>query len=196
MILLIDNYDSFTYNLYQYLCLSHSDVKVVRNDQLTLEDIASMGVEGIVISPGPGHPKDAGICVELIRHFSAKIPLLGVCLGYQAMVEAFGGDVIHANEIMHGKQSVISHDGSLLYQNMDERVTVGRYHSLMAKPSTLPEVFTVTAQTDNGVIMSIQHKTDPTYGVQYHPESILTVDGEKILRNFIDLCVQRAGKKP
>lgn len=195
MILLIDNYDSFTYNLYQYLCLSHPQVKVVRNDQLTLEEIAEMNVDGIVISPGPGHPKDAGICVELIRHFSGKIPLLGVCLGYQAMVEAFGGDVVHANEIMHGKQSSIHHDGSVLYRDMGETVIVGRYHSLMAKPSTLPSVFKVTAQTENGIIMSIQHQTHPTYGVQYHPESILTIDGDKILRNFIDLCVQRAGDK-
>ena len=188
MILLIDNYDSFTYNLYQYLCELGAEVEVVRNDQATLEDIAVMGPEKIVISPGPCTPKEAGISVPLVRHFAGKLPMLGVCLGHQAIGEAFGGVVAGAGEIVHGKTSVIHHNGEGVFRGLPDPFEAVRYHSLSIQREGFPEgELEVTAESDSGVIMGVRHRRYAIEGVQFHPESILTSAGKDLLRNFLEM---------
>ena len=186
MILLIDNYDSFSYNVYQLTASVDPDVKVIRNDELTVEEIAALKPSHIILSPGPGKPVDAGICEEVIRHFTGKLPILGICLGHQAICEVFGATVTYAKELMHGKQSTAVLDkDSVLFQGMNREITVARYHSLAAAADTMPEILKVTAQTKDGEIMAVEHRDFPVYGVQFHPESVLTPDGAEIMENFI-----------
>lgn len=186
MILLIDNYDSFSYNVYQLTASVAPDVKVVRNDELTVEEIEGLMPSHIILSPGPGKPVDAGICEEVIRHFAGKVPILGICLGHQAICEVFGATVTYAKELMHGKQSTTVLDtDSVLFQGMNREITVARYHSLAAAPDTMPEILRITARTEDGEIMAVEHKDFPVYGVQFHPESVLTPDGAEIMENFI-----------
>ncbi|HUF52727.1 MAG TPA: aminodeoxychorismate/anthranilate synthase component II [Dehalococcoidia bacterium] len=188
MILLLDNYDSFTYNLYQYLCELGAEVEVVRNDQATVEDIDAMNPEKIVISPGPCTPKEAGISVALIKHFGGKMPILGVCLGHQALGEAFGGNTVNAGEIVHGKTSMISHDGKGVFAGLENPFEAIRYHSLAIDRATFPEdELEVTATSDSGVIMGVRHRRYPIEGVQFHPESILTGEGKHLLNNFLEM---------
>lgn len=186
MILLIDNYDSFTYNLYQYLGELGRKVKVIRNDQITLDEIKEMNPECIVISPGPGRPDSAGICLETITTFSGDIPLLGICLGHQSIGQAFGGEVTYAPELYHGKASMIQHDSKGVYQDLEKEVSVGRYHSLIVNRENLPDCFVVTSWTEDGLIMGIRHKEHKTEGIQFHPESILTPEGKQMLKNFVE----------
>ena len=186
MILLIDNYDSFTYNLYQYLCELGAEVRVVRNDETTVEDIALMAPGRIVISPGPCTPEKAGISNDVIRHFGPRIPTLGVCLGHQCIGYAYGGRVGGAGEIMHGKTSMIHHDGEGVFKGLPNPFEAIRYHSLAVYREDLPEDLEVTAWTDNGIIMGLRHKTHPVQGVQFHPESIMTKVGHDVLRNFLE----------
>lgn len=186
MILMIDNYDSFTYNLYQYFGEIYSDIKVVRNDCITIEEIEKLAPEAIVISPGPGYPKDAGISVDVIKHFSGKLPILGICLGHQSICEAFGGKIVKADELMHGKSSKISIDNSSpVFKDLPKDIEAARYHSLIAEHSSLPECLEATAFDSAGQIMAVQHREHPTYGLQFHPESVLTADGKIIIRNFL-----------
>jgi anthranilate synthase/aminodeoxychorismate synthase-like glutamine amidotransferase len=192
-VLLIDNYDSFTYNLYQYLCELGAEVTVRRNDALTVSEAVSLGADFVVISPGPGVPRDAGISIDLIRALGSATPVLGVCLGHQAIAEAFGGVVTRAPELMHGKASAIHHDGSGVFDGLPSPFSAIRYHSLCAAPEAVPDCLEVTARTDSGVIMAVRHKTLPVHGVQFHPESILTEHGKALLRNFLSL---RAGSVP
>lgn len=187
MILLIDNYDSFTYNLVQYLGELGERLEIFRNDKLTLEDIAKMAPGKIVISPGPGRPRDAGISCALIREFSARVPILGVCLGHQCIGEVFGGKVIHAKRLMHGKTSLIYHDGQTIFKGVQQPFTATRYHSLIVEKESLPECLEIIARTDTDEIMGLKHRRLPVWGVQFHPESILTEEGKKILRNFIEI---------
>ncbi|MDF2567916.1 MAG: Anthranilate phosphoribosyltransferase [Oscillospiraceae bacterium] len=188
MILLIDNYDSFTYNLYQAIGQLYEDIKVVRNDEITIEEIEKLSPEALVISPGPGFPDSAGISIDAIKHFSGKFPILGVCLGHQAIAEAFGGKIVHADAPLHGKKSEITLDTSCpLFSGLPEKITVGRYHSLVAEKRSLPESLSVVAEDDKGNIMAIRHKSDPTYGVQFHPESILTPVGNNMVSNFLSI---------
>lgn len=187
MILIIDNYDSFVYNLYQLVAPLVDEVRVVRNDRITLSEIQALKPQGIILSPGPGRPEDAGICVDLIREFSGKIPLFGVCLGHQAMAIAFGGEVVSAGEIIHGKPEAIFHGGKNLYQDMPLPFMAGRYHSLMVAREHLPDEFAIDAQTANGLIMGMRHKEHLTFGVQFHPESVLTPEGNKLLAAFCKL---------
>lgn len=186
MILLIDNYDSFTYNLVQYFGELGETLLVRRNDAITLEEIEQLAPDYLVISPGPCTPKEAGISVEAIRAFAGKIPILGVCLGHQAIAEAFGGDVVHAERLMHGKTSRIQHDGNGLFRDVPQQTIVTRYHSLAVKRETLPSVLEITAETAEGEIMALRHRTLPIEGVQYHPEAILTEHGKMMIRNFIE----------
>ncbi len=186
MLLMIDNYDSFTYNLVQYFGELGEEVVVRRNDKVTLEEIAQLGPERIVISPGPGEPKDAGISEDIIREFgAAKVPVLGVCLGHQALGEVYGGTIERAPELMHGKVSQIKHDESGLFAGLPQSFRATRYHSLVVRRDDLPEVLEVTAWTDSGLIMGLKHRRYPVYGVQFHPESILTEHGKDLLRNFL-----------
>lgn len=188
--LILDNYDSFTYNIYQYVGELGGNPEVIRNDKITLEQIRANKYTHIIISPGPGHPAndaDFHVCKEVILEMKGEVPILGICLGLQGMVHHLGGDVIHASEIMHGKTSIITHTGSILYETLPETIEVMRYHSLVAKPETLPEVFTITSTTPDGAIMSIEHNTLPMYGIQFHPESIGTPDGKKMLENFLTI---------
>ncbi|MEN2985431.1 MAG: aminodeoxychorismate/anthranilate synthase component II [Thermodesulfovibrionaceae bacterium] len=187
MILLIDNYDSFTYNLYQYLGELGQKVIVFRNDQLSINQIEEINPDRIVISPGPCTPKEAGISVEVIKYFVGKIPILGVCLGHQAIGEAFGGKVIRSSEIVHGKTSLIYHDGKTIFTGLPNPFEATRYHSLVVDRDSLPECLTITAWTSNGIIMGIRHKEFKVEGVQFHPESILTKVGKDLLRNFLKL---------
>lgn len=188
MILLIDNYDSFSYNLYQLVGEICPDIKVIRNDEMTVEEIEKLAPEKIIISPGPGRPEDAGIIIEAARTVCQKIPTLGVCLGHQAICAAYGATVTYAKKLMHGKQSVISFmNNSPIFKDIDEGAPVARYHSLAADAETIPDCFEVTALADDGEIMAVQHKDFPIYGVQFHPESIMTPDGKKMLKNFIGL---------
>lgn len=187
MILLIDNYDSFTYNLYHYLGELGADVKVYRNDKITLDEIAALGPEKIVISPGPCTPKQAGISCDTIKRFGAVIPILGVCLGHQAIGAAYGGEIIRAPSIMHGKLSDVRHDSKTIFRAVKNPFAAMRYHSLVIDPKTLPNELTVSAHTDDGVIMAVRHKRFPVEGVQFHPESILAEEGKKLLKNFLDL---------
>lgn len=186
MILLIDNYDSFTYNLYQYIGVFHDEIKVVRNDTITIEEIETMQPERIILSPGPKSPKEAGICLEVVRQFYQNIPILGICLGHQCIGEAFGGVVSYAKELFHGKQSKMFHDGSGLFAGIDSPVKVARYHSLAVQREGLPECLKVTAVTEDGEIMAVEHKAYPVYGLQFHPESIYTQHGKRMIENFIN----------
>ncbi len=186
MILLIDNYDSFTYNLYQYLCELGAEVTAVRNDALTLHDVERMAPERIVISPGPCTPVEAGISVGLVQRFGKQTPILGVCLGHQCIGVAYGAAVAGAGEIVHGKTSAIAHDGKGVFDGLANPLEAVRYHSLAIVPGTLPEELAVTATTDSGVIMGVRHGTHPVEGIQFHPESIMTPAGHDLLRNFIE----------
>lgn len=189
MLLLIDNYDSFTYNLYQYLGELGAQVEVVRNDQLTVDDIGEMAPERIIISPGPGNPDEAGISKDVIRRFAETTPILGVCLGHQCIGEVFGGIVEGAGEILHGKVSKITHDGRGVFAGLESPIDGTRYHSLAIRPDSVPDVLEVTARSESGIIMGVRHRTLPVEGVQFHPESILTPDGHTLLRNFLAVRV-------
>ena len=189
MILMIDNYDSFTYNLYQYMSELGADVRVVRNDMISLDEIDRLAPERIVISPGPCTPEQAGISNEVITRFGAEIPLLGVCLGHQCIGYAFGGKVVQAPEIMHGKTSLVYHDGRNVLHGLPSPFEAIRYHSLIVERSSLPACLEVTAQTATGLIMGLAHREYPIYGVQFHPESIMTHVGKQLLRNFIEIGV-------
>ena len=186
MILLIDNYDSFSYNLFQLCGALEPDIRVVRNDALTAEEIRDLAPEAIILSPGPGRPEDAGVCVEVVRALGPSIPILGVCLGHQAITIAYGGKVGYAAQLMHGKQSLTDLEtGSVLFRGLPAQIPVARYHSLAADRAALPACLQVTAAADDGEIMAVQHQTDPVFGVQFHPESIMTPDGPTILTNFL-----------
>ena len=185
MILMIDNYDSFTYNLVQYLGELGENLRVYRNNKITISEIERLKPKKIVISPGPGTPKDAGISCEVIRQFAGKIPILGVCLGEQAMAEAFGGKVVRAKRLMHGKTSEIHHDGKTIFKNLPNPFTATRYHSLIVEKKSLPKCFEISAWTEQGEIMGIRHKEFKMEGVQFHPESILTNVGKQLLANFL-----------
>ena len=186
MILLIDNYDSFSYNLYQLVGTIEPDIKVIRNDEMTVEEVEKLKPELIILSPGPGRPDQAGICEDVVRKLGQTIPILGVCLGHQAICEAYGGKIIHAKKLMHGKTSIAKLDTSgTLFKGMDEEIQVARYHSLEADPSTLSSELKVTAVAD-GEIMAVEHLKYPVYGLQFHPESILTPNGIEILRNVVN----------
>ena len=186
MILLIDNYDSFSYNVFQMVGTLEPNIKVIRNDEMTVEEIEALAPDHIIISPGPGRPEDAGICKQVIAHFTGRIPILGICLGHQAICQAFGATVTYAKQLMHGKQSVAKIDTtSKLFQGMHSEMTVGRYHSLAAEKDTLPDCLKVIATTADGEVMAVEHVSAPTYGVQFHPESILTPEGYRILENFL-----------
>jgi para-aminobenzoate synthetase component II len=187
MILVIDNYDSFTYNLVQYLGELGARVQVFRNDKITIEAIEQLAPDQILISPGPCTPKEAGVSVETIRHFAGGIPLLGVCLGHQSLAYAFGGQIIRADRLMHGKTSMVHHDGKTIFQGLPNPFEATRYHSLIVKRSTLPADFEVSAETVEGEIMGIRHLPTGAEGVQFHPESILTTSGMDLLRNFLAL---------
>lgn len=188
MILIIDNYDSFTYNLYQYIGEIDPEIEVYRNDKISINEIRQKNPSCIIISPGPGYPKDAGICVDLIRELGEHIPILGVCLGHQSIGEAYGGKVVHAKELMHGKASEVEIDRECeLFRTLPRNIRVGRYHSLIVQNESLPLDLKVTARTLDGEIMGLKHKTFPVYGIQFHPESILTPDGKEILRNFLKI---------
>lgn len=190
MILLLDNYDSFTYNLFQALAELGAKVEVVRNDKITVDEIEARLDEfsGIVVSPGPCTPTEAGISVELIQRLGARVPMLGVCLGHQSMAQAFGAKIVLAPELMHGKTSMIRHDGKGIYRGVPNPFIATRYHSLIVDPETLPAGFEVTASSDDGIIQGIRHREFPLEGVQFHPESILTVVGKDLLRNFLVQC--------
>ncbi|AKE60376.1 aminodeoxychorismate synthase component 2 [Citrobacter farmeri] len=185
MILLIDNYDSFTWNLYQYFCELGADVQVKRNDELTLSQIDALKPQKIVISPGPCTPDDAGISLDVIRHYAGRLPILGVCLGHQAMAQAFGATIVRAAKVMHGKTSPIRHTGQGVFQGLTNPLTVTRYHSLLIDPATLPDCFEVTAWSETQEIMGIRHTTWDLEGVQFHPESILSEQGHQLLANFL-----------
>ncbi len=185
MILVIDNYDSFTFNLVQYLGELGQELKVYRNDAISVEEIDLLAPESIVISPGPGRPENSGIIVQAIRNLGGKIPILGVCLGHQAIGAAFGGNVVRAPAIMHGKTSQIYHDGHTIFRDLENPFTATRYHSLVVSPAGLPDCLEVTARTEDGVIMGLRHRKYPIEGVQFHPESILTKTGKKLLSNFL-----------
>ncbi len=184
MVLLIDNYDSFTYNLYQYIGEIEKDVKVVRNDKITVDQVKEMKPNKIVISPGPGRPENVGVCVDLIKRIK-DIPILGICLGHQAIGYAYGGKIIHAPEIKHGKTSKIIHENRYIFENVKNPFIAMRYHSLIIERSTIPKTLVITAQTDDGIVMGIRHKTYPVYGLQFHPESIMTEYGKQMIENFI-----------
>jgi len=187
MILLLDNYDSFTYNLAQYLGELGCEVEVHRNDKISVEEIARRKPERIVISPGPCTPQEAGISVELIQRLAGKFPILGVCLGHQAMGAAYGGKIVRATKLFHGKTSEIEHDGKGIFRGLPQKFTATRYHSLIVEKKSLPKEFTITAQTNDGTIMGMRHKKHKMEGVQFHPESVLTQDGKHLLKNFLSL---------
>lgn len=186
MILLIDNYDSFTYNLYQYIGIFTDDIKVVRNDKITLQEIYDMKPEKIVLSPGPKSPKEAGICMDLVKEFYDKIPILGICLGHQCIGEALGGTVSYAKALFHGKQSVINHDGSSVFYGIDSPIKIARYHSLAVQNEDLPKKLRVLAKTEDGEIMAMRHTDYPVVGLQFHPESIYTEHGKRMIENFVN----------
>jgi anthranilate synthase/aminodeoxychorismate synthase-like glutamine amidotransferase len=185
MIVLIDNYDSFTYNLVQYLGEMGQELKVFRNDKITPDEVAALNPDRIVISPGPCTPKEAGISVDVIKQFAGKVPILGVCLGHQSIGYAFGGDIVRAQRLMHGKTSMIHHDGAGVFAGMPNPFEATRYHSLIIRRETIPDCLQITAETDQREIMGVRHKDYPIEGVQFHPESILTQQGKTLLRNFI-----------
>ncbi len=186
MILLIDNYDSFSYNLYQYIGELNPDIKVIRNDELTVDEIANLNPSKIIVSPGPGRPCDAGVCEEVILKLGKRIPLLGICLGHQAICEAFKGKITYAKKLMHGKQSIISLDNeSVMFKGIPGKIKAARYHSLAADLDEMPDSLKITARTDDGEVMAVEHKDYPIFGLQFHPESIMTEHGKEILRNFV-----------
>ena len=185
MLLLLDNYDSFTYNIYQLFSDIGAQVEVIRSDKISIDEIRTKDYRGVIISPGPGIPQDAGISEEVIRQLGGEIPILGICLGHQAIGEVFGGRVVRAGEIVHGKASPIRHCGTGLYQGIPEHTQVARYHSLIIERESLPDVLEVTSQLDNGTIMGVRHKTFPIEGIQFHPESILTPDGRAMMKNYL-----------
>lgn len=188
MILLIDNYDSFSYNLYQMIGMLNPDIKVIRNDEMSIDEVRKLNPSHIILSPGPGYPKNAGICIEAAKELGKDFPILGVCLGHQAICEAYGAVIGHAKQLMHGKSSVVTVDNNCkLFENMPKEFSVARYHSLAADSETMPECLEVTAETADKEIMAVKHKDYPIYGVQFHPESILTPDGAKILENFLKI---------
>lgn len=193
MIVLIDNYDSFVYNLYQFLAETGQEVRVARNDRISPEEVLAMAPDGVVISPGPGKPSEAGICIPLIRKLCGKIPLLGVCLGHQAIGEAFGASVVRAGRLMHGKTSVLEDvdSDSVIFRDIRSPIQVARYHSLAVKEETLPDELKVTARSGDGEIMAMEHRTYPVYGLQFHPESVMTPEGHRMIENFI-----RWGRRP
>jgi para-aminobenzoate synthetase component II len=186
MILMIDNYDSFTYNLVQYVGELGEELRVVRNDKITLEEIERLAPDYLMISPGPCTPNEAGISMEAIRHFAGKIPMLGVCLGHQSIGQVFGGKVVRAERLMHGKTSEVFHDGQTIFRGIPSPFTAARYHSLILEEASLPAVLEVTARTAEGEIMAVRHRHFPIEGVQFHPESIITQHGKELLRNFLD----------
>ncbi len=187
MILVLDNYDSFTYNLVQYFGELGADLHVVRNDQISVDEIAKLGPERIVVSPGPCTPHEAGISCEVIKTFGGRLPILGVCLGHQCIGEVYGGEVVRADRLMHGKTSPILHTGTGVFAGLPSPFEATRYHSLIVKRDTLPDVLEITAETAEGEIMGLQHKTLPVHGVQFHPESILTTEGKRLMQNFLSL---------
>ncbi len=187
MLLMIDNYDSFTYNLVQYFGELNQKVEVVRNDEFSVKELLEKAPDYLVVSPGPGTPQQAGVSIEAIRAFSGRIPILGVCLGHQSIGEAFGGKTIHAGQLMHGKTDQIQHQGKSIFYNMPAPFTATRYHSLVVDQGSLPEELLPTAFTEDGEMMALQHVSDPTIGVQFHPESISTEKGHQLLQNFLDL---------
>jgi len=195
MILLLDNYDSFTYNVFQALSSMGEEVRIIRNDHVTLEEIAAMELKAIVISPGPGTPDDAGISKALVKRFAGQMPILGICLGHQVIGEVFGGRVIRAPEPIHGKVSFIKHQGQGLYQGVSDPFPAGRYHSLIVAQTGLPDCLEVTAATSDGLIMGIRHRDFAVEGLQFHPESILTPEGKQLLRNFITAINEHSLKK-
>lgn len=189
MILLIDNYDSFSYNLYQLIGSINPDIKVIRNDEMTCEQIEKLNMSHIIISPGPGCPKDAGICEDVIDYFKGKIPILGVCLGHQAICETFGATITYAKQLMHGKKSVAYIDNSCkIFKGLDKQVEVARYHSLAADRNSMPEELEVIAEDEKGEVMAIKHKEYDIYGLQFHPESVMTPEGAVMMRNFLELA--------
>jgi len=185
MILLIDNYDSFTYNLYQYMGIFSDDILVVRNDKITVPEIRKAHPERIVLSPGPKTPAEAGICVDVVQTFYRELPILGICLGHQSIGAAFGGTVSYAKELFHGKRSLIRHDGTGIFEGVPSPLNVARYHSLAVQKKDLPECLEILAETDDGEIMAMRHREYPVFGMQFHPESIYTEHGKKILENFL-----------
>ena len=188
MILLIDNYDSFSYNLFQLVGEINPDISVIRNDAKTIEEIRAMKPSHIILSPGPGRPEDAGVCIDVVKELSGEFPILGVCLGHQSICAAFGATVTYAKQLMHGKSSVVTVDTeSAMFMGLDEKVQVARYHSLAAAKDTIPDCLKVTAETDDGEVMAVEHREYKVYGLQFHPESILTPQGRIMLRNFLDV---------
>ncbi len=188
MILLIDNYDSFSYNLYQLIGSVEKDIKVIRNDEYTIEEIEVMAPEALILSPGPGKPADAGVCIDAVKYFAGKLPMLGVCLGHQAICEAFGGTVSYAKELMHGKQSKVYQGGTgKLFRGLGPEFKAARYHSLAAEAESLPAELKVVAEADDGEIMALEHAEYPIFGVQFHPESVMTPDGRKMIENFMEV---------
>lgn len=187
MVIVIDNYDSFTYNLVQYLAELGAEVKVFRNDAVSVKEVASLKVSHVVISPGPGRPEDAGISVDLVKVLAGTIPILGVCLGHQAIALAYGGRILHAGKLFHGKTSEVFHDGRTIFKGVSRPFVATRYHSLVADRASLPEYLEVSAETADGVIMGLRHREHQVEGVQFHPESILTAEGKRILSNFLAL---------
>lgn len=192
MILLIDNYDSFSYNLYQMVGAVNPGIKVIRNDELTISQIDELDISHIILSPGPGRPQQAGCCIEVVSHFAGKVPILGVCLGHQAICEAYGAKITYAKELMHGKQSEILVDTECkIFRGLPEKIKAARYHSLAAKEESIPDKLVITAKTTDGEIMAVRDRELEVYGVQFHPESILTPDGEKIIRNFCSRLLRK-----
>ena len=187
MILVIDNYDSFTYNLVQYLGELGAEMRVFRNDEITVADAVALNPEKVLVSPGPCTPKEAGISCDIIREFGPRLPVFGVCLGHQSIGEVYGGDVVRAERLMHGKTSPMIHEGKSVFKGLPSPFDATRYHSLIVKRETLPDCLEITAWTAEGEIMGFQHKEHPVHGVQFHPESILTLEGKKLLQNFLDL---------
>lgn len=186
MVLLIDNYDSFSYNLYQLVGELNPDIRVIRNDEMTVEEIEQLNPDSIILSPGPGKPEDAGICEEVVEKLAGKIPILGVCLGHQAICETLGGKITYAPQLMHGKQSVVKlDDTSVIFKGLPREIPVARYHSLVADKNMIPESLHITAVDEKGEVMAVQHKTLPIYGVQFHPESIMTPQGREMIQNFM-----------
>lgn len=192
MIVLIDNYDSFSYNVYQLIGSVEPDIKVIRNDEYTVKEIEAMNPEALILSPGPGKPSDAGICIEAIQYFAGKLPILGICLGHQAICEAFGGRVSYAKELMHGKSSMAQIlEESPLFRNIGTEMQVARYHSLAAIRNTLPDELKVTAETADGEVMAVEHRDYPVYGLQFHPESVLTPKGMTLIENFLNISKEQ-----
>lgn len=194
MLVIIDNYDSFTYNLYQYIGEFYEDIKVIRNDSITAEEVLSLKPEGIILSPGPGTPENAGICIDLIQKAAGKIPILGICLGHQAIGTAFGASVVRAKEIRHGKTSRVRHSGDSVFLGIEQELTVMRYHSLIVDRTSMPESLIETAKSlDDDVVMAIKHRDYEVYGIQFHPESIFTEHGKTMIKNFVEGICHVAG---